>query len=153
MSDTIFVVCSLVGMVCFVFSIGDMGMNGSQYASFARLGLPIALICFIIAVSIDSARGDDTLIEPTPQEYLDIQKWIPSTCCWTNNCCKKVKASALVSLSRDDYRVVATGQEIKRTGWSQDGQTWRSTCDHIGGKWVVSVKANTRCIFPTPNGY
>lgn len=105
-----------------------------------------------VALLIHAAKAEE-LIEPTPQEYADIQKWIPQACCWTNNCCRKVRPSALIPLSRDDYLVAATRQPIKRTGWSQDGNTWRCTCDPVGSKWVVSVKANTRCIFPVPNGY
>lgn len=116
------------------------------------LAWPVAF-AFTAWLLIGFARGDDTLIEPTPEEYADIQKWIPQSCCWTQNCCKKVDASALIPLSRDEYRVAATGQVIGRHAWSRDGQTWRCTCDQIEGKWVVSVKARTHCIFPTPQGY
>jgi hypothetical protein len=116
------------------------------------IGAVVFILLFVIFV-VGDAWGDDRLIEPTPQEYADIQKWIPATCCWTNNCCKKIHASAITPLSRDEYRINATGQPVKRSGWSQDGQTWRCTCDLIEGRWVVSVKANTRCLFPVPNGY
>jgi hypothetical protein len=130
---------------------GDRMRHESRAIRRQRITWVIVAAVATLAV-IALARGDE-LIEPTPQEYADIQKWIPQSCCWTNNCCKKVKSSALVSLSRDDYRVRATGQDIKRTGWSRDGQTWRCTCDNIGGKWIVSVTARTHCIFPVPTGY
>lgn len=110
----------------------------------------IAVSALIYAYS--AARADDELVDPTPQEYADIQSWISSSCCWTNNCCKKVRPSALTPLGNDEWRVEATGQVRKRTGWSRDGNTWRCTCDYLDGKWVVHPKANTRCIFPVANG-
>lgn len=47
---------------------------------------------------------------------------------------------------------MASGQTIKRTGWSPDGTIIRCACDLVGSKWIVSAKANTRCLFlPLPN--
>lgn len=98
------------------------------------------------------ARGDDALVPPTEAERADIATWIPQTCCWTNNCCFKVKPSALRPVGQDQYEVVASGQVKKRTGWSKDGQTWRCTCDWNGQRWLAHPKADTRCIFPAlPN--
>jgi hypothetical protein len=101
----------------------------------------------------------DDLVDPTPEEYAHIQTWMDISCCWSNNCCKKVPASALEPVPTepgekfsDHWTVKATGQVRKRTGWSQDGQTWRCTCDHINGQWVSHPKANTRCIFPVASG-
>lgn len=59
---------------------------------------------------------------------------------------------ALIQLPNNQVRVVTTGQVLPRTGWSQDGQTWRCTCDLIEGKWVTHPHANTRCVFPVPAG-
>lgn len=110
---------------------------------------------FAIAVwlLIGVARADDGLIEPTPEEYADIQKWIPISCCWSSGCCRKVHESALVGLPKNQVRIVATGQVIPRTGWSQDKNTWRCTCDQKDGRWVVHEKANTRCVFTHDSGY
>lgn len=126
------------------------------------VGIPaLILLCWIGIILIlawlgPSARGDDSLIEPTPEEYKAIQSWISPTCCWTNRCCFKVAASAISAIPsvpfKDEWRVEATGQILKRTGWSRDGQTWRCTCDPVGSTWVAHVKANTRCIFPVANG-
>lgn len=126
-------------------------MTGAVRA-FALLFVALQAI-LAMALLVHAARADDALIEPTPAEYADIRTWIPQSCCWTQNCCKKVHASALIPLSRDDYRVAATGQVISRRDWSKDGQTWRCTCDFIDGLWVVSVTARTHCIFPAPQGY
>jgi hypothetical protein len=105
----------------------------------------------VVGFGIRHAMGED-LIEPTPQEYADIQRWIPQTCCWTNNCCKKVHEGALIQLPNNQVRVATTGQVLPRTGWSQNHATWRCTCDLIEGKWVVHPHANTRCVFPHHSG-
>ena len=116
------------------------------------------LLALIFCVALHAAAFaqsvDDELVPPTPAEAADIKTWIPLTCCWSNNCCRKVKPSALTPLDRDHYRVEASGQSVTRTGWSRDGNTWRCTCDQDdSGKWVVHLRANTRCIFPVPQGY
>jgi len=106
----------------------------------------------LAATLLPAAGCAEDLIEPTPLEAADIARWIPQFCCRTNNCCRKVHESALIQLPGGEVRVVATGQVLPRTGWSQDGQTWRCTCDLIDGKWVVHPGANTRCVFPAPAG-
>lgn len=115
----------------------------------------LLLLAFVVFF-VGDAWGEEELIPPTPEEYKAIQSWISSTCCWTNNCCFKVKASALTAIAsvpfKDEWRVNITGQVLKRTGWSRDGQTWRCTCDPVGSTWVAHVRANTRCIFPVANG-
>lgn len=111
------------------------------------------LLLSVFLINANGAIADDELIPPTPEEYKAIQKWIPSTCCWTNNCCMKVKPSALRPLYNDkkEIEVLATGQILPRTGWSQDTNTWRCTCDYVSvGNWRVHLKANTRCVFTLP---
>jgi hypothetical protein len=143
MLDWIFVICVFVAIVCFFCSVLEMGMNGSQYASFARFGIPIAIVCLIIAMSIDSARGDDRHSNPW------LLSWIPATCCVTNDCCWEVQERELVSLPDDEWRVRSTGQVRKRTGWSPDGKFYRCACDYDqpSNSWVKHQGANTRCIF------
>ena len=128
------------------------------------LALVIAALTFIVrilawpvafALSIWFLAGyafGEELIEPTPQEAADIATWIPAQCCRTNGCCRKVPESALIQLPNNQVRVASTGQVIARTGWSQDRNTWRCTCDLIDGKWVVHPLANTRCVFPIHSG-
>jgi hypothetical protein len=106
----------------------------------------------LAAALLPAAAGAEDLIEPAPQEAADIARWIPQSCCRTNNCCRKVHESALIQMSDGKVRVVATGQVLPRTGWSQDGQTWRCACDLIDGRWVVHPGAHTRCVFPVPAG-
>ena len=114
------------------------------------LAWPVAF-AFTAWLLIGFARGEE-LIEPTPQEAADIATWIPAQCCRTNNCCRKVPEHALIQLPNNQVRVASTGQVIARTGWSQDKNTWRCTCDMIEGKWVVHPLANTRCVFPHHSG-
>lgn len=104
--------------------------------------------------SVGGASAEE-LIDPTPEEYADIQTWIPKNCCWTNNCCKKVHESAIISLPENKVRVASTGQVLPRTGWSKDKNTWRCTCNYNADtmQWIVSAGANTRCVFDHPNGY
>lgn len=42
----IFVIFEFVGILCFITAIFDMLMNGSRYASWAGIGLTIAVVCF-----------------------------------------------------------------------------------------------------------
>jgi hypothetical protein len=115
--------------------------------------IAILLLSVLINTNVSIAIADDELIPPTEQEYKAIQKWIPQNCCWTNHCCFKVKPSALRPLYNDkkEIEVVITGQILPRTGWSQDTNTWRCTCDSIGnGQWKVHPLANTRCVFTLP---
>lgn len=114
------------------------------------LAWPVAF-AFAAWLLIGYARSEE-LVEPTPQEAKDIERWIPQACCRTNNCCRKVHEGALIQLPNNQVRVVTTGQVIPRTGWSQDGQTWRCTCDLKDGQWVVHPNANTRCVFPVSSG-
>lgn len=114
--------------------------------------LRIAILAILVVwLALGYARSEE-LIEPTPQEAIDIQTWIPAACCRTNGCCRKVHESALISLPKNEIRVASTGQVLPRTGWSQDKNTWRCTCDFIEGKWVVHPQAKTRCVFDHPNG-
>lgn len=106
---------------------------------------------------IDPVEVDRVMIPPTTAEAEEIKKWIPSVCCRTNNCCRKVRAETIAPAGgpgvRNLYRVEETGQEKVRLRWSQNSYTWRCACDFVHGKgWVVHPKANTRCIFPAPFG-
>lgn len=75
----------------------------------------------LAATLLPAAGCAEYLIEPTPQEEAEIARWIPQYCCRTNKCCRKVHESALIQLAGGEVRVVATGQVLPRTGWSQDG--------------------------------
>lgn len=118
-------------------------------------GLVIGAIIGVLLglAAIAAAKAADDLVPPTDEERADIATWIPRTCCWTNGCCFKVPPASLRHLGGEDWQVMATGQIVKRTDWSKDGQTWRCTCDYEGERgWVAHPKANTRCIFPVqPN--
>lgn len=74
--------------------------------------------------------------------------WIPENCCVTNDCCFEVSARDVESLPDDAWKILASGQVLKRTNWSPDGKYYRCACDNIEGKWVVHLMAKTRCIFP-----
>ena len=52
MTEIIFIIAEIVGLVCFVTGVLDMGMNGSASAGWAQIGIPIALFCFLIMASI-----------------------------------------------------------------------------------------------------
>jgi hypothetical protein len=77
---------------------------------------------------------------------------ISTSCCCTNGCCRETDPSEVVHVEGDMYRIVPSGQVIKRTGWSPDGRTIRCACDAIEGKWVVHPTAHTRCLYmPMPS--
>lgn len=106
-----------------------------------------ALLALLI-LAAPAAAGE--LTPPTVAEFADIQTWIPSRCCWTSNCCMKVPPQALRPIANNEVEVVATKQVLPRTGWSQDGNTWRCTCDHTPEGWIVHDQARTHCVFPVP---
>lgn len=135
--------------------IGITALSLLGILAYALRWLWIAMIAVAMLLYAYSAARAEELIEPTEQEYAEIQKWIPATCCWTGNCCKKVHASALIQLPDNRVRVIATGQELPRTGWSQDGQTWRCTCDFVPALsiWRSHPHAKTHCVFPVPQGF
>ena len=115
----------------------------------------LAGLCVIaFALWFVGAVEAEELIPPTPAEAEDIKTWIPATCCRTNNCCMKVHESALIALPENKVRVRSTGQVLPRTGWSQDKNTWRCTCDWNPSTqhWDVHPGANTRCVFDIPSG-
>ena len=116
--------------------------------------IAISAVAVIVLLSMVLLAVGEELVPPTPQEAEDIKRWIPATCCRTQNCCRKVHEAALVQLPNSEVRVVTTGQVLKRTGWSQDGQTWRCTCDWNDATkhWDVHPHADTRCVFPVPAG-
>jgi hypothetical protein len=103
-----------------------------------------AAIC-ILAVTQASAQEP---VPATPEQQQQLMAWIPPSCCVTNNCCFEVSSSELQSLENDQWRVVATGQVLRRTEWSHNGKYIRCACDHVNGAWKVHRNANTRCVFP-----
>jgi hypothetical protein len=77
---------------------------------------------------------------------------ISTSCCCTNDCCREAEDGEVQHIRDDLYRIVPSGQEIRRTGWSPDGRTIRCSCDWIDGQWVKHSKAQTRCLYlPMPN--
>lgn len=44
----IVVIAAIVGLVCLVTALLDMGMNGAQYAGWAPWGVGISLACFLL---------------------------------------------------------------------------------------------------------
>jgi len=77
----------------------------------------------------------------------DLGVSISTDCCCSANCCSPAKDSEFVHVEGDHYRVVATGQVVKRTGWSH-GATVKCACDHINGIWTKHEKAFVRCLYP-----
>jgi hypothetical protein len=83
-----------------------------------------------------------------PQQNPNCEGWISHSCCCTNDCCFVVEPGTVEAVDQDHYRILATGQILKRTGWSKNGMFMRCACDQIEGKWTVHSGAMTRCIFP-----
>ena len=75
--------------------------------------------------------------------------FISTTCCCTNDCCWEISASEAEPLSRDRWRIKATGQIVNRTAFSPDGKFYRCACDRDSatGKWIRHQGAQTRCLY------
>jgi hypothetical protein len=87
-------------------------------------------------------------VQAQMNEHPNCAGWISASCCCTNNCCFEVAPGTVEAIGDDLYRVIASGQVLKRTGWSMDGRFMRCACDPIEGQWTVHPAAHTRCIFP-----
>jgi hypothetical protein len=111
----------------------------------------------VIAAAISAAISVWLMSGIFAQDYPNCSGWISQSCCCTNECCFEVEPGTVQALDVDlsEFRVVASGQIVKRTGWSKDGRFMRCACDRddATGKWVKSPKANTRCIFPIPPSF
>lgn len=102
-----------------------------------------------------TALGQE-VVQPGPIEHHDIKQWISAHCCVTNNCCYKIAPSEVRPLPNDEWLINATGQTIKRTDWSRDGNYWRCSCKcaQVGSngfcdKWAKPRRddENTRCLY------
>jgi hypothetical protein len=83
---------------------------------------------------------------PNCDEFKDDVGRISTACCCSNNCCSPAKESEFQHIEGDSYRVVATGQIVKRTGWSH-GATIKCACDQIAGIWTKHDRAFVRCLY------
>ena len=114
----------------------------------AIVGFLFALFLVSLAIVLHGQFGS----KAHGQEYPNCSGWISHSCCCTNECCFEVEPGTVQNLdvNLNRFRIVATGQEIERTGWSKDGRFMRCACDHDAttGKWVKHPKAHTRCIYP-----
>lgn len=113
------------GAGCFYWSIGIV------FGTIILLGL------------VGFAIGEDYHSRP------DLLKWIPATCCVTNDCCWEISERELKSLPDDEWEVRSTGQVRKRTAFSPDGKFYRCACDYDNNEkqWIRHQGANTRCLF------
>lgn len=135
------------------FALLFVAMHMLALFAYTLRWLWIAMLSVALLINAISAARSEELIEPTPQEAIDIQTWIPASCCRTKNCCRKVVPSALIPLANNEVRVATTGQVLPRTGWSQDKNTWRCTCDYREPDWIVHPGAKTHCVFDHPQSY
>jgi hypothetical protein len=97
----------------------------------------------ILIVMATTARGQEYHSNP------ELLKWIPATCCVTNDCCWEIAERELKPLPDDEFEVRSTGQVRKRTAFSPDGKFYRCACDYdnVSKNWVKHQGANTRCLF------
>jgi hypothetical protein len=123
--------------------------------SFASLVGKACLLLLLVALYLAVAFVISALVVPVKaraQEDNCQGGAISTNCCCTNNCCRSIPSTDIVPVGPDEYLIVASGQTIKRTGWSPDGTIIRCACDKIDGKWIVYPKAHTRCLYlPMPN--
>lgn len=118
-----------------------------QHKLTCKMKLVIVIAAIIALIGLARAYAQEPVLA-TPDEQREMMTWIPPSCCVTNNCCFKVSEKEIRPLPDDYWLIVATGQHIKRTDWSQNGHNIRCACDMQEGVWVVHEKARTRCIFP-----
>lgn len=79
-----------------------------------------------------------------------LRSWIPPQCCVTQDCCFEIAPGDVIQLPDDQWRIVASGQVLRRSGWSKDWRYWRCACDLREGRWTVHPTAYTYCIFVPP---
>jgi len=95
------------------------------------------------------AWGQD---RPSSEAFPNCRGYIGHECCCTNFCCEDVPSSAVRNIGGDMWEVVASGQVLKRTGWSPEGVYTLCHCDNIDGKWTITPTSFARCLYvPLPN--
>jgi hypothetical protein len=103
------------------------------------------LLSLLLAISFVTATAAITQEE-------DCRGFIDTKCCCTKSCCFQIRSTDILPQPNDHYLILATGQLIKRTGWSPDGTIMRCACKYVDGQWVQDVKENTLCLYvPQPN--
>lgn len=114
----------------------------------AALAAALALAFAAGAASADPAPGS-----PAYQTFYGA--FASTKCCWTSQCCRVAEGSEFEPLDGigKRFRVIASGQETERTGWSPDGQWHVCQCDPVEGGWRKHPAANVRCLFPPMPGY
>jgi hypothetical protein len=113
-----------------------------------RIGVAVAAMLAVLFL-----LGRSALPQTNPN-CTEFGFQISNACCCTNGCCREADPGEVVHVEDDLYRIVPSGQIIKRTGWSPDGRTVRCSCDLdvTTGKWVQHPKAQTRCLYmPMPS--
>lgn len=94
---------------------------------------------------MNRARADDA--------YPNCAGWIAHTCCCTRDCCRSVVPGEVEAVDVKTYRVVASGQIVPRTGWSEDGRFVICSCDYAlraDGTYgyVRGPGTKVHCLFP-----
>jgi hypothetical protein len=103
----------------------------------------VGMLGWAVAITVAGAQ------EPAQQkDNAWMRSWIPVSCCVTNDCCYKIDAKEVQPVGEDKWQVKQTGQVVKRTDWSPDGQYYRCACSLKDGQYVQDRSAHTYCIFP-----
>jgi hypothetical protein len=114
-----------------------------------------ALLAGLLALAGGPALADPVPGSPAYQEFYG--GFVDKQCCWTNECCRPAQSSEFIPLDQIGFRwrIVSTGQEVERKGWSPDGRFHVCQCafDATAGDWVKSPTANVRCLFPPLPGF
>lgn len=109
-------------------------------------GIEVRLVLIALAISLSAPS-----LAHHSEQHNYLLSWIPAQCCVTNNCCFEIHYEDIEPLADGMWRIRASGQVV-RAQWSKDGHYYRCACDPIGGTWVVSPGAHTRCLFvPMPS--
>lgn len=105
------------------------------------------LVAFLFASTAALAQVTDYA------RYPNCRGWINFTCCCTNEGCREVQEGELEQIGADEYRVVMTGEIVKRTDWSKDGSFIRCASEWSTeqNRWLIGPQYKTRCLYvPLP---
>jgi hypothetical protein len=74
--------------------------------------------------------------------------FLPTGCCWTNNCCQRILPTDVKDLGANRWMVIESGKEPGQYHKSPDGEFHLCACDpkEEGGWTPFGLKFNPRCL-------
>jgi hypothetical protein len=107
----------------------------------------VMILLAFLFVAVHTARAQDISNYPSCHGFIEFK------CCCTRNGCFEIPNDAAEFVGDDHWRIKATGEIVKRTGWSKNGKTYRCANERDENGFYTRVgdpTATTKCFWPVP---